>query len=88
MTNTTVPALHAETDLNNDHSVDGISPSSKSRTKRKPAGGARRHLSRLNDTAVRIPQGKRPNAQKHGALSTCPTIPGETGASFKNCIRL
>jgi hypothetical protein len=40
MTNATVPALHAETDLNNDHSVDGISPLSKSRSKSKPAGGA------------------------------------------------
>jgi hypothetical protein len=69
--------------VNNDHTAGGISPSSKSRSKGKPAAGARRRPSRLNDAAVRIPQWKRPNAQKHGAFSACPTIPGEEPREFQ-----
>jgi hypothetical protein len=57
MTNATVPALHAETDLNNDHSVDGISPSSKSRSKRTGVRANHRR-SRDNDCVVRNPQSK------------------------------
>jgi hypothetical protein len=58
MTNATVPALHAETDLNNDHSADGISPSSKSRPKRTPRVRANHRRSRDNDCVVRNPQSK------------------------------
>jgi hypothetical protein len=32
---------------------------------------------------VRNPQSKRPNAQKHGAFSMCPTIPGEDPREFQ-----
>ena len=70
-------------DLNKEHTAGGVSPSSKSRSKGKPAAGARRHPSRLNDAAVRIPQWKHPNAQKHGAFSVCPTIPGEDPREFQ-----
>ena len=32
---------------------------------------------------MRIPQWKHPNAQKHGAFSVCPTIPGEDPREFQ-----
>jgi len=70
-------------DLNNDHTAGGIPPSSKTPPKRTRAMAAYRHRSRLNDAAVRIPQWKRPNAQKHGAFSVCPTIPGEDPREFQ-----
>jgi hypothetical protein len=70
-------------DLNNDHTAGGISPSSKTPPKRTRATAEYRHRSRLNDAAVRIPQWKRPNAQKHGAFSVCPTIPGEDPREFQ-----
>jgi hypothetical protein len=38
---------------------------------------ARRYPIRPNDAAMRIPQRKRPNAQKHGIFALNPTIPGE-----------
>jgi len=70
-------------DLNNERSAGGAPPSSKSRSKGKPAAGARRHPSRLNDAATPIPQGKRPNALKHGVFSASPTIPGEDPREFQ-----
>jgi hypothetical protein len=75
--------MEKKEDLNDELTGGGISPSSKSIAKSKPAKGARRHLSRLNNAAVRIPQRKRPNAQKHGAFSMCPTIPGEDPREFQ-----
>jgi hypothetical protein len=97
MTKATVPALRADQitnshslgagekkeDLNDELTGGGISPSSKSCSKRKPAAGAHRDPSRLNDAAVQISQWKRPNAQKHGVFSACPTIPGEDPREFQ-----
>jgi hypothetical protein len=75
-------------DLNNEHSAGGI-PSSNSRSKRRPAAEARRHLSRLNDAAMPIPQRKRPNALKHGIFALNPTIPGEDVEEYAElCARL
>ena len=84
MTNATVPALHAETDLTNEHSAGGISPSSKSRSKR----GVRAYhpRNRGNNGATRIPQSTRPNAQKHGVFSACSTIPGEDPREFQELL--
>jgi hypothetical protein len=62
-------------DVNDELNGGGISPSSKSLSKRKPAAGSRRHPSRLSDAATRVP--KRPNALKHGMFALNPTIPGE-----------
>jgi hypothetical protein len=80
MTNATVPALHAETDLNNDHSVDGISPSSKSRSKRTGVRANHRR-SRDNDCVVRNPQSKvedpREFQELHSALEYQPSGPSE-----------
>jgi hypothetical protein len=76
--------MQKKEDLNDELPGGGISPSSKSRSKREPAAGARRHPSRLNDAAVRILQWRRPNARKHGAFSSmCPTIPGEDPREFQ-----
>src|SRR6516164_4987338 len=58
-------------------------PSSKSRSKRTPVARAHHHRSRLNDATMRIPQRKRPNAQKHGVFSVSPTIPGEDLREFE-----
>ena len=44
---------------------------------------AHHHRSRRNDGATRIPQSKRPNAQKHGVFSVSPTIPGEDLREFE-----
>jgi hypothetical protein len=77
------PAKEKKEDVIDELAGGGISPSSKSRSKRKPAAEARRDLSRCNDAAVQILQSKRPNAQKHGAFSTCPTIPGEDPHEFQ-----
>ena len=66
--------------MTNEAGIDGMKPSSKSRSKRMPAL-SRRH-SRLLDLMVRRPKWKRPNAQKHGAFSACPTIPGEDPREF------
>jgi hypothetical protein len=65
--------------MNNEHSAGGISPLSKSRSKKTPAAKARDHRNRLNGAVTRVPKPKRPNAQKHGvfALGDFPTIPGE-----------
>jgi hypothetical protein len=73
---------YGEKELNNDHTAGGIPPSSKSRPKRRPAAGARRRPSRLNDAATRVPQLKRPNALKHGIFAVNPTIPGEDVGEF------
>src|SRR5262249_9607137 len=43
---------------------------------------AHHYRSRLNDAAMRIPQGKRPNALKHGVFAVNPTIPGEDVGEF------
>jgi hypothetical protein len=77
------PAMEKKEDVNDELTGGGISPSSRSRSKRSPAAGARRDLSRLNDAGVRILQSRRPNAQKHGAFSACPTIPGEDPREFQ-----
>jgi hypothetical protein len=69
--------------LNNKQSSGDIPPSPKSRSKRRPVAGTRRHPSRVNDAAMRISQRKRPNAEKHGAFSACPTIPGEDPREFQ-----
>jgi hypothetical protein len=75
-------------DLNNDHTAGGMPPSN-SRSKRRPAAGARRYPSRLNDAVMRIPQRKRPNAQKHGIFAVNPTIPGEDVEEYAElCARL
>lgn len=79
-------AGYEKEDLNDELTGAGISPSSKSRSKRKPAAGARSDLSRFNDAAVRILQWKHPNAQKHGAFSMCPTIPGEDPREFQELL--
>jgi hypothetical protein len=72
-----------EKDLNNEHRADSMAPSSKSRSRRKPATGARGYgNSRLNDAAINNQKRKRPNAQKHGFFSSCPTIPGENPREF------
>jgi hypothetical protein len=68
--------MEKKEDLNDELTGGGVSPSSKSSSKRKPAAGAGRHPSRLNHGVVRIPRWKRPNAQKHGVFSASPTIPG------------
>jgi hypothetical protein len=70
---------YGEKDLNNEHSAGSISPSSKSRSKRRLAARARRDPSPLNDAVTRVPKRKRPNAQKHGvfAFVDFPTMPGE-----------
>ena len=73
-------------DLNDELTGGGTSPSSKSRSEGKPAAGARRQPSRLNDAAVGFPQWKHPNAQKHGAFSMCPTIPGEDPREFQELL--
>ena len=70
-------------DLNNDHTANGMPRTSKSRSKRRPVARAHRYRSRLNDAAAPIPQGKRPNAQKHGVFSASPTIPGEDPREFQ-----
>jgi hypothetical protein len=72
-----------EKDLNNDHSAGGISPSSKSRSKKTP--GVRAYHPRKGDNGgvARNPQSKRPNAQKHGVFSESPTIPGEDPREFQ-----
>jgi hypothetical protein len=75
--------MEKKEDLNDELTGSGISPSSKSCSKTKPAAGARCDLSWLNDAAVRIPQWKHPNAQKHGAFSMCPIIPGEDPREFQ-----
>src|SRR5262249_11770276 len=74
---------YGEKDLNNEHSAGGISPSSKSRSKRTPGVRAYHHRNRGNDGVARNPQWKRPNAQKHGAFSVCPTIAGEDPREFQ-----
>ena len=74
---------YGEKDLNNEHTAGGIPPSSKSRSKRTPAVRAYHHRNRRNDAATRIPQSKRPNAQKHGIFSVAPTIPGEDPREFQ-----
>jgi hypothetical protein len=68
-----------EKKMNNEHSAGGISPASKSRSKKTPAAKARDHRNRLNGAVTRVPKPKRANAQKHGvfALGDFPTIPGE-----------
>jgi hypothetical protein len=63
-----------EKDLNNEHGADGMAPSSKSRSRRKPGAHGYRK-GRLNDAAVNNQKRKRPNAQKHGVFSVCPFIP-------------
>jgi hypothetical protein len=75
--------MEKKEDLNDELTGGGISPSSKSCSKKKPAAGARRDLSRRNDAAVGVLQSKRPNAQKHGVFSVCPTIPGEDPREFQ-----
>ena len=55
----------------------------KSLSKRRPAARPRRYRNRLIDVATPPPQWKRPNAQKHGAFSVCPTIPGEDPREFQ-----
>src|SRR6516225_1010271 len=70
-------------DLNNDHTANGMPRTSKSRSKRRPVARAHRYRSRLNDAAAPIPQGKRPNAQKHGVFAGDPTIPGEDPREFQ-----
>jgi hypothetical protein len=55
-----------EKELNNQHGIDGIQPSSKSRSRRKPAAGASSRRSRITDTYARALEWKRPNALKHG----------------------
>ena len=70
-------------DLNNDHTANGMPRTSKSRSKRRPVARAHRYRSRLNDAAAPIPQGKHPNALKHGVFSASPTIPGEDPREFQ-----
>ena len=70
-------------DLNNEHSAGGIPPSSQSRSKRTPKVRAYHRRNRGNDCVARNPQSKRPNAQKHGVFSACPTIPGEDPREFQ-----
>ena len=70
-------------DLNNEHSADGIPPSSKSRSKRTPGVRAYHRRNRGNDGTTRIPQSKRPNAQSHGVFSASPTIEGEDPHEFQ-----
>jgi hypothetical protein len=69
--------------LSNEHSGGGTSPSSKSRSKRTPVATAYHHRSRLKDAVTPAPKWKRPNAQKHGVFSECPTIPGEDPREFQ-----
>ena len=76
-------ADYGEKRVNNDHTAGGISPSSKSRSKRTPGVRAYHRRNRGNDGVARNPQWKRPNAQKHGAFSVCPTIPGEDPREFQ-----
>ena len=76
-------ADYGEKSVNNDHTAGGISPSSKSRSKRTPGVRAYHRRNRGNDGVARNPQWKRPNAQKHGAFSVCPTIPGEDPREFQ-----
>ena len=71
-------------DLNKEHTAGGVSPSSKSRSKR----GVRAYhpRNRGNNGATRIPQSTRPNAQKHGVFSACSTIPGEDPREFQELL--
>jgi hypothetical protein len=66
--------------MNNEADVDGMKPSSKSRSKRMPAL-SRRHRGFI-DLMLRRPKWKQPNAQKHGVFSAPPTIPGEDPREF------
>jgi hypothetical protein len=71
-----------EKELNKERGV-GVQPSSKSRPRRKPAARAQGHRTRLNDTAVRNQNPKRPNAQKHGVFTVNPVMPGEDPREFE-----
>ena len=51
-----------EKELNNQHGVDGIQPSSKSRSRREPAAGAYSRRSRITHAYARALEWKRPNA--------------------------
>jgi hypothetical protein len=66
--------------MTNEAGIDGMKPSSKSRSKRMPAL-SRRHRGFI-DLMVRRPKRKQPNAQKHGVFSAAPTIPGEDPREF------
>ena len=69
-------------DLSNEHTIRGMKPSSKSLSKRRPSARAYHHRNQLIDVVTRLPQCRRPNAQKHGVFSACPTIPGEDPREF------
>jgi hypothetical protein len=64
------------------HSPGGT-PSSKSRSKRRPAARAYQYPNRLNNTAINHSKRKRPNAQKHGVFAISPVIPGEDPREFE-----
>jgi hypothetical protein len=66
-------------ELSNEHSGGGISPSSKSRSKRTPVARAHHYRNRLIDA---VPKWKRANALKHGVFAINPTIPGEDVGEF------
>jgi hypothetical protein len=72
-----------EKELNNQHGVDGIQPSSKSRSRRKPAAGAYSRRRRITHAYVRALEWKHPNALKHGAFSDNPAVIGEKSQEFE-----
>jgi len=63
-----------------------MQPSSKSRSTRERAARVHHRHSPQIDAVTRVPKRKRPNAQKHGAFSVCPTIPGEEPREFQKLL--
>jgi hypothetical protein len=76
--------MSEEKGLNNQHGVDGIQPSSKSRSRREPAAGASSRRSRITHAYARALEWKRPNALKHGAFSDNPAVNAENSQEFED----
>jgi hypothetical protein len=71
---------------NNQYKVDGVQPSSKSRSRRKTARKAHSSRRWLNDMFVRVLEFKNPNALKHGVFSDNPAVRGENSREFDELV--